>query len=419
MKIVSVKKIGKKQTYSISMKNEPHNYILKNGAVSKNSHSFSYGYIAYQTAWLKANYPTEYMCALMTNANKAEQRSVFLHECREMGLEVVVPDINKSHVGFYPDGQKILFGIGSVRNVGEGPAELIVKGREGGEYTSIYDFLERVDVSVLNKRVLEALIQAGGLDSFGHSRHGMMSILDKLLPALIKRRKNEEVGQFDLFSSAPAEKDEQIYMKIPTSEFDGRKKLALEKEMLGFYISDNPIDELAQRAIKKRSSISIASLIGDEDNKIEQCTIGGIITGLEIRMTKKGDQMATFTLEDSEASVPVVLFPKQFRQFGKELKEDAIVLISGRPDYEAESFKLIAREISQLENESEKITEIHLKISENSEILAKLPHIVKNNKGNSSIYLHIGNKTYDLGKKHTVKCSYEFLTDMELLFKDS
>ncbi len=218
------------------------------------SHSVGYGYVTYQTAWLKAHHPVEYFAALLTSVKtNKDQTAVFLNECRQMGIEVLVPDVNESLSDFSvrradgaPDVEaSVRFGLSAVRNVGEGVVVHIVAARdEGGPFTDFHDFCDRVDPSVLNKRTIESLVKAGAFDSVGHPRQGLLFVFETIVETVLGRRRNEAEGQFDLFSAVDDPAPEAVVghrVEIPDTEFPKSQRLAFEKEMLGLYVSEHPM----------------------------------------------------------------------------------------------------------------------------------------------------------------------------------
>jgi DNA polymerase-3 subunit alpha len=329
------------------------------------SHAYGYGFVAYQTAYLKANYPAEYLSALLTSVKQSlEKAAVYLAECRAMGIEVLVPDVNRSASDFSPvvelappgegsDGataaasSQILFGLSAVRNVGEGLVELILEEREAnGTFADFYDFCERVNTTVLNKRTIESLIKAGGFDSMGHPRQGLLTVFEQIVDATVARRKEHDMGVMSLFGEledGPAF-DERV--KIPDVEFDKKLRLTFEKEMLGLYVSDHPLLG-AEQAMQRKVDCSLVELA--EVDEGSQRTVGGVITGLQRKWTKKGDLMAVFTLEDLQGAVEVMVFPKTMAQIGHLLDDDAIVIVTGRIDKRDDTPKLIPRELELFE----------------------------------------------------------------------
>ncbi|MCU1488350.1 MAG: polymerase alpha subunit, partial [Actinomycetia bacterium] len=318
------------------------------------SHAYGYGFIAYQTAWLKANYRTEYLAALLTSVKDNQDKSaVYLNECRAKGIKVEVPDVNRSISDFSvaeEDGaQVILFGLSAVRNVGEGLVALILEDREKqGPYASFHDFCDRVDPQVLNKRTIESLIKAGGFDILGHERLGLLKVHEVIIDRTLARRRKEAEGQFDLFgsiddSSAPVEPP----IAIPDDAFDKAQKLTYEKEMLGLYVSDHPLMGV-EHQVRRKADCTIAEFRdggGSGDMKV----VGGVVTGLQRKYTKKGELMAIFVLEDLEAAIEVMVFPKTMLEHGTKLADDRIICVRGRLDTRDDVAKLMAMDIIPVE----------------------------------------------------------------------
>ncbi|MFZ4516762.1 MAG: DNA polymerase III subunit alpha [Microthrixaceae bacterium] len=321
------------------------------------SHSYGYGFVAYQTAYLKANYPAEYLAALLTSVKtNLEKAAVYLAECRAMGIEVIVPDVNRSESDFTPvieraeDGTetpRILFGLSAVRNVGEGLVQLIVEERTAnGPFGDFYDFCQRVNTQVLNKRTIESLIKAGGFDSMGHPRQGLLTVFEQIVDTTVARRKEHDMGVMSLFGEledGPAF-DERI--GIPDVEFEKKQRLTFEKEMLGLYVSDHPLLG-AEQALGRKTDCTLMDLVDAEDGAHRR--IGGVITNLQRKWTKKGDLMAVFTLEDLQSSVEVMVFPKTMADIGHLLADDAVVLLTGRVDKRDDTPKFIPRELELFE----------------------------------------------------------------------
>ncbi|CAB4757733.1 unannotated protein [freshwater metagenome] len=320
------------------------------------SHAYGYGYIAYQTAYLKANFPAEYLAALLTSVRTSlDKAAIFLAECRAMGIEVVVPDVNGSTTDFTPvidvgeDGaeqRRILFGLSAVRNVGAGLVAHIVSEREeSGAFEDFYDFSQRVNTQVLNKKTIEALIKAGSFDSMGHSRQGLLMVYEQIIDQTVARRKEHEMGVMSLFAEAEAESpafDERVV--IPVNDFDKKQRLVFEKEMLGMYVSDHPLLG-AETALRKKTDCTIPELFEADVEDGTRRTVGGVISSLQRKWTKKGDLMAVFTLEDLQGAVEVMVFPRTMTEIGHLLAEDAVVLIGGRVDRRDDTPKLIATDI--------------------------------------------------------------------------
>ena len=367
------------------------------------SHSYGYGLIAYQTAYLKAHYPVEYIAALLTSVkSNLDKAAVYLNECRQMGIEVLVPDVNISVSDFIafdkPDGTRaIAFGMSAVRNVGEGLVGLMLAERdENGPFEDFFDFCDRVDVSVLNKRTLESLIKAGGFDSMGYSRKGLLGYFDRIIDDTVARRRKESEGQFDLFSMADDDDDGTLVagtrIVIPEEDFDKRQRLAFEKEMLGLYVSDHPLMG-AEASLRRRTETTIAELEGVEDGTMR--TTGGLVTSLQKKWTRKGDLMAVFTLEDLQSTVEVMVFPKTMQNYGHLLEDDAVVIVRGRVDTRDDQPKLMAMELERFEPVVDGNPPVHVNLRPaalSDELLTGLKALLSEHPGESQVFLHIGER---------------------------
>ena len=367
------------------------------------SHSYGYGLIAYQTAYLKAHYPVEYFAALLTSVkNNLDKAAVYLNECRQMGIEVLVPDVNISVSDFIAfdksDGTRaIAFGMSAVRNVGEGLVGLMLAERdENGPFEDFFDFCDRVDVSVLNKRTLESLIKAGGFDSMGYSRKGLLGYFDRIIDDTVARRRKEAEGQFDLFSMADDDDDGALVagtrIVIPEEDFDKRQRLAFEKEMLGLYVSDHPLMG-AEASLRRRTESTIAELEGVEDGTMR--TTGGLVTSLQKKWTRKGDLMAVFTLEDLQSTVEVMVFPKTMQNYGHLLDDDAVVIVRGRVDTRDDQPKLMAMELERFEPVVDGNPPVRINLRPaalSDELLSALKALLSEHPGESQVFLHIGER---------------------------
>ncbi len=322
------------------------------------SHSYGYGLVAYQTAYLKANYPVEYLAALLTSVkSKLENASVYLNESRRRGIEVRVPDVNRSASDFTPepgdDGGaascpgRIVFGLSAVRNVGEGAAERVIAERDSnGPYASFVDFVERVDTEVLNKRTIESLIKAGAFDSLGQPRKGLLQAHETIIDMTVRRRREHDAGVMSLFgerSDGPSFDDRP---EVAAVEFDRMQKLAHEKEMLGLYVSDHPLQGVEGR-IRGLADCTIGDLASGavRSDGAGFLSVGGVVTGLHRRWTRKGELMATFTLEDLEDKVEVLVFPRAMDEHGPKLADDAVVMVRGRLDAREDGVRFFANEV--------------------------------------------------------------------------
>ncbi|HEX2026604.1 MAG TPA: DNA polymerase III subunit alpha [Nitriliruptorales bacterium] len=312
------------------------------------SHSVGYGVISYQTAWLKANYPTEYMAALLTSVkNNKDRLPQYLNECRVLGITVLPPDVNESDADFAPRGDHIRFGLSAVRNVGEAVVDEIVRARrEKGRFTDFRDFCRKVDVTALNKRVVESLIKAGAFASLGHRRRGLLASFEPLLDAAVAEQRAAAAGQFSLFGDAlegagDVALDDGVV--ISEEEFDKTQLLTLEREMLGLYVSDHPLFG-AERALAGLTDHSLGALrdrLADDGRLPESVTVGGVLMGLAKRFTRKGEAYLAGTLEDLSGAVETIFFPSVYREHHDLLVEDRVVVVRARVDARDENLKLV------------------------------------------------------------------------------
>jgi DNA polymerase-3 subunit alpha len=370
------------------------------------SHSACYGLVAYQTAYLKAHYPAEYMAALLTSVKRDKDKTaVYLNECRTMGVDVLTPCVNRSDMDFTVDDSKIVFGMSAIRNVGEGVVEKIVEARVGGQFSDFSDFVDRVDIGALNKRTVESLIKAGAFDSVGHARKGLFLRYDEILTAAIGRRRNEEIGQFSLFGGTGDDAIAMEAVEIPDDDWNKKVRLAFEKEMLGLYISDHPL--LGVEATLRRATTCTISGLWDQQDGAE-VTVGGLVSGVNRRFTRKGDPMVFFNLEDLDGAVEVVAFPRTVAESGPLIQEDAILLIRGRLDHRGDDVKMRASEIKEpdLHIDSELRLEVPATALSASTV-GRLKEILINHPGSAPVFLHMksdgGHKVLRLGEDHRVE----------------
>ncbi len=296
------------------------------------SHSAAYALLAYHTAYLKTHYPVEFMAALLTSVTGNTDDVVkYINECREMGIAVEPPDINVSDANFTPHGSAIRFGLAAVKNVGHNAIDSIVAGRKGiGRYQSIYEFCEKVDLRLLNKRVLESLIKSGAMDSLGR-RAQLMAVLDKAIDRALKTQRDAESGQHGLFGVFQQEEAQTNNDILPdTPDWDEHTRLAAEKEILGFFITGHPLEKYKDKLHDLHAlSTSDIAAVKSSTGKDESITTGGIITNLRVLKSKKGDFYAQGALEDMEGSVEMIVFPEAYRKLQEKVKLEVPVLVRG------------------------------------------------------------------------------------------
>ncbi|GAA2160874.1 DNA polymerase III subunit alpha [Pedococcus bigeumensis] len=301
------------------------------------AHTAAYGLVSYWTGYLKANYPAEYMAALLTSVGDDKDKSaLYLGECRRMGIKVLPPDVNDSVARFAAVGTDIRFGMQAIRNVGHNVVEAIVAAREEkGRFTSFKDFLSKCPAVVCNKRTIESLIKAGAFDGLQESRQGLYRVHEDFVDNFVDIKRQEAIGQDSLFGSfgddaAGESVDFSVLPAIPGVEWDKKTLLQFEREMLGLYVSDHPLFGI-EHVLSSHADTSIASLMG-EDGKPEgaNVTIAGLITGLQVKRTKKGDLWAIVTVEDLEGAIECLFFPSAYLTVQHALTHDAVVVVKGR-----------------------------------------------------------------------------------------
>ena len=309
------------------------------------AHSAGYGVVSFWTAYLKANYPTEYMAALLTSVRDDKDKSaLYLSECRRMGIKVLPPDVNESDAEYTPRGRDIRFGLAAIRNVGEGVVASIKSARdEKGGFTSFGDFLAKVDANVCNKKTIESLIKAGAFDSLEHPRKGLMAIHLEAIDSVIETKRAEAIGQFDLFGGESISQVAGLDVDIPDTEWDKSTLLTFEREMLGLYVSDHPLLGV-EHVLRSHTDMSISQLLDDgpQDGVV---TIGGLITGIQRKVSRQGASWAVVNVEDLEGAIEVLFFSNTYNQYALSLTEDRVVVVRGRFSRTDEQVRFTALEM--------------------------------------------------------------------------
>ena len=306
---------------------------------------------SFWTAYLKANYPAEYMAGLLTSVgDDKDKAAIYLADCRKLGITVLPPDVNESQHNFAAVGTDIRFGLAAIRNVGSGVVSSILAARdEKGKFTSFSDYLNKIDVTACNKKVTESLVKAGAFDSLDHPRKGLFLIHVEAVESVIGTKKAEAIGQFDLFGDAGGGADdtmaEVFAVKVPDQEWDSKHKLALEREMLGLYVSGHPLSGV-EHAIAAQTDTSITQLLEGNISDGAQITIGGIISSVTRRVNKKGEPWAAVTLEDMVGGVEVYFFPRAFQTYGMDIVADNIVLVKARVNMRDDSMMISANDLA-------------------------------------------------------------------------
>ena len=310
------------------------------------SHAAGYGLVSYWTAYLKANFPAEYMAGLLTSVgDDKDKAAVYLSDCRRLGITVLPPDVNESGLNFASVGADIRFGLGAVRNVGTNVVASLINTRTAkGKYADFSDYLNKIDITACNKKVTESLIKSGAFDSLGHSRKGLFLIHSDAVESVLGTKKAEAMGQFDLFGGADIATDSVFTIKVPDDEWDDKHKLAIEREMLGLYVSGHPLNGVAHLLAAQVDTHIPAILDGDVPNE-SQVRVGGILAGVERRVNKNGMPWASAQLEDLTGGIRINIFAHVYSQFGAEIADDAIVLVGGKVRIEEDRVSLMVNDI--------------------------------------------------------------------------
>ena len=314
------------------------------------SHAAGYGLVSYWTAYLKANYPAEYMAGLLTSVgDDKDKAAVYLADCRRLGITVLPPDVNESAMNFTSVGDDIRYGLGAIRNVGANVVESIIKTRtEKGKFTDFSDYLNKIDIVACNKKVTESLIKAGAFDSLGHPRKGLFLVHGDAVESVLGTKKAEAMGQFDLFGGADGmageAMDSVFSIKVPDEEWDDKHKLALEREMLGLYVSGHPLEGVAH-LLANQVDTQIPAILDGEVANDAQVTVGGILASVTRRVNKNGLPWASAQLEDLTGGIEVLFFPQTYSIYGAEVVDDAVVLIKAKVAARDDRISLIAHEL--------------------------------------------------------------------------
>ena len=321
------------------------------GYAFNKSHAAGYGLVSFWTAYLKANYPAEYMAGLLTSvADDKDKAAIYLADCRRLGITVLPPDVNESQQNFAAVGGDIRFGLAAVRNVGTAVVASIMAAREEkSNFTSFSDYLAKISVTACNKKVTESLIKAGAFDSLDHARKGLFLVHADAVDAVLGTKKAEAVGQFDLFGDAGGDgggvTDDAFAVKVPDEEWDTKHKLALEREMLGLYVSGHPLNGV-EHVISAQTDTSISSLLEGNVKDGAQIIIGGIISAVTRRVNKKGESYAVVQIEDMVGGVEVYFFPRAYQAYGMDIASDAVVLVKARVNMRDDSMTISANDLA-------------------------------------------------------------------------
>ena len=396
------------------------------------SHAACYALIAYRTAYLKANHPAEYMAALISSVMNTKDRVPFyVSACEEMGIEVLPPDVNVSASDFAVVEGKIRFGLNAVKNVGENAVEAIIAARAtAGPFVSLWDFCERVDPQVVNKRALESLVKSGALDSTRGSRRGMLHVLEQALALGNRYHADRLTGQGSIFDlgSPDAEVDAKPvrqHQPIATEEFDKPELLALEKESLGLWVSEHPLQGVRE-ALRRKTDLPIGELASRRDGDF--VTVGGIVGAIRTVTTRKGDPMAFVRLDDLSGSTEVIAFNSAYAAARELLEADRVLLVKGRVDHKDGETKLVAVEVSAFDATAweTRRSEVRLRVDARragASVIGELAAVVRDFPGEARVVVDLemseGPRTYVLGPSYTVRPESDFFAEVKALLGEA
>jgi DNA polymerase-3 subunit alpha len=384
------------------------------------SHAACYALIAYRTAWLKAHHPKEYMAALISSVMNTKDRVPFyVNACREIEIDVLPPDVNDSECDFAVVEGKIRFGLNAVKNVGDSAARAIVAARADGPFASLWDFTERVDPQVVNKRALESLVKCGALDSTGASRRGMLEALEHALSHGQRASDERLRGQSSLF----AEVEEKLeHPPIGSEEFEKNELLRLEKETLGLYVSEHPLEAIRAQ-LRRKTDATLAELERRRDGEI--VTVAGIVSAMKQLTTKKGDPMVFLRLDDVVGSAEVVVFNSVYAASRELLVPDAVLVVKARVDHKEGESKLIALEVTAFKATPER-REVRLKLDARlarAGIIRELAAVVRDFPGEAPVVVDLetseGPRTLQFGSDYRVKPEADFFAEVKALLGEA
>jgi DNA polymerase-3 subunit alpha len=390
------------------------------------SHAACYALIAYRTAYLKANWPAEYMAALVSSVmNTKDKVPFYVAACDDMGIEVLPPEVNVSAEDFRVVEGKIRFGLNAVKNVGETAVRAIISAREeGGPFESIWDFVERVDPQVVNKRALESLVKCGALDSTGAPRRGMLEVLEQALAWGGRQHSDRLTGQGSIFDLGPedGEARPKHHPQIPAGEFEKKELLAGEKEALGLYVSEHPLAAVKDQ-LRRKTDCRIAEVERRRDG--EMVTVGGIVSSLKQLTTKKGEPMVFARLDDLSGSIEAVVFNSVYAAARDLLEADRILVLKGRVDHKEGETKLVAVEIAPFEATADR-GEVRLRLDARKApagTIAELAHVVQSFPGDAEVVLELetsdGPQTYVFGHGFRVRPEADFFAEVKHLLGEA
>jgi DNA polymerase-3 subunit alpha len=391
-RIVAIEPRGEQDTYDLTV--EEHANFVADGVVVHNSHSAAYAMVTYQTAYLKAHHPTEFMAALLTSEmGNADKMVGYLTECRDLGIRVLPPDVNESQVVFSVVDGGIRFGLAGIKNVGEGAVESIIASREqDGPFRSFFDFCRRSDLHKVNKRVLEGLIKAGAFDSTGARRAQLMAVIDQAVEEAVAAQRARERGQTSIFGGWAAEGEQSAAdddSRLPDlPEWDHHTLLKYERELTGFYITAHPLTPHAA-ALAEFSTASTQTLAECADGK--EVKLCGLVALVRMMTTKKGDRMAYFQLEDLQGLVEVIAFPDLYKTGAALLTPGHLIQVTGTIDRTEKGTRVKGTRLESLITlQAKTVSRVNICLTDQGDAagrLGELQQIIRRHPGPTSVYL--------------------------------
>jgi len=385
------------------------------------SHSTSYAVISYQTAYLKANYPVEFMASILTSVTgDSDKVSLYISECQRMKISVMPPEINESLKDFTVVGSGIRFGLIAIKNVGLGAVLNIIAVRKNdGKFTSLQDFCERVDLRAVNKRVIESLIKSGAFDSIG-KRALMLKKIESVMDRASLAQKEMSNGQAALFEVSKSARHAQEERQDDAAEFSPDELLRMEKDMLGLYISGHPLSSMGDTLGSETDTKAIEL---SERKEGEKVIVGGILSSCRKITTRRKELMMVASLEDLTGTIPVVVFPRSYEKYSSMLAEDSIVIIKGKVNIDSmnDEKKVICDIVEPLEGNRKRSRAFHVKVaSDKFDSLDELKNILSFYKGSEPVYIHMDGRVVRVGEEHFVSIDPSIVSRIEgLLGKDS
>ncbi len=396
------------------------------------AHSAAYGVISYYTAYLKAHYPAEYMAALLTtNSDDKDKTAIYLNECRRMGIKVLSPDVNESLRAYTAVGDDIRVGLGAIRNVGDGViASMVTTRTEKGLFADFNDFLDKIEVTACQKRVIESMIKAGCFDSLGHKRRALDLIHAAGVESVVGLKKQAAIGHdylFGLFDDQDQTSAGSATVRVDDSidDWDKMTRLGYERDMLGLYVSDHPLNGVGD-LLRVKTDTSIGEVLESGTRMVgSSYTFGGLVSAYERKTTKKGDLWGTFTLEDLDGDLEVLVFPRTFTQYSALLRNDAFVLVQAKVDRkDDDSLKLIAESITLLDVNAEACPD-PLRISVRAsrltpDVIGQVKDTFARYPGDTPVHLYViedsGVKVWALGSQYRVEVTNPMRGELKAVF---